>query len=115
MSVRVSSLTPVEAEYYEVVPDVKETIDSVGQMVMDLHDEDVELQIVLAMNDEDDPTSYTLAFSGSTLSLDIYPDRIDVTDFDLLCKGKDEVLETFDRDNINGATLWLINKLEEPR
>lgn len=112
MAVKFCSLTPIEAEYYATLPELQQIVDSVGQMIMDMHDEPIDLDIVLAINDEEDPTCFTLAFGGTTLSLDFYPDRIDITDFDLADGNESEVIETFDPLNVNGATLWLINQLE---
>ena len=111
MSVRFCSLTPVEAEYYSQIPTLRETVDSVGQMIMDLHDDPIDLDVVLAMNDENDPTTYTLAFSGTTLSMEFSPEKIEILDFVHAEDQEVEVLQVFSVDNVNGATLWLFNQI----
>ena len=113
MPLRFHSLTPIEAEYYAGIPELREIVDTVGDLIMDLHDEEIHLDIVLAMNDENDPNYFTLAFGGTTLSLDFSPDKIDVTDFDLSDGDSEEVIESFGREEVGKATLWLVNKLEE--
>jgi hypothetical protein len=106
------SATPIEHELYYNRPDLRNLCDSVGQMIMDLHDEEFHLDIVLSLNDTDNEDEFTLAFSGSTLALDFYPDHIDVTDFRLADGEESDVLESFPRDNVNAATVWLVNQIK---
>lgn len=113
MAVRFVSLTPIEHEYYEKDPDLRAVVDSVGEMIVDLHDESIDVDIVLAMNDVDNPKEFTLAFSGSTLALEFYPNEIYVSDFDHAEDESGEILAIFERDEIKQATTWLINRLEQ--
>ena len=105
------SATPIEHELYCLNPKISELCDSVGQMIMDLHDEEFHLDIILALNDADNLDEFTLAFSGTTMAMDFYPQRIDITDFNLANGEEDEVLATFPRDNVNAATVWLVNQI----
>jgi hypothetical protein len=111
MSVRIISASALESEIYATVPQVRNAIDRVGDMIMDLHDEPIDLDILYVINDSDNPGDFTLAFSGSTLSLEISQDGIEVWDYDEVSGG--ECLQTFKSDNINAATTWLVNRIEE--
>lgn len=109
MSVQVITASPIEAEAYYSRKDVNEAVDAVGEMILDLHeDDDFELSLLYAMNDVENPEEFTLAFSGSTLSLEFFADRIEVTDFN---EGDEEILEVFERSETNAATVWLVNRL----
>lgn len=110
MAVRLISASPVESEAYTTTPVMGEAIESVGQMIMDLHDEEIDQEILLVLNDPDTPEEFTLAFGGSTLSLEFRPEVIEVVDFN---EGDEVVLEKFPRDSVNAATTWLVNKIKE--
>jgi hypothetical protein len=110
MSIQFLSPSPNEADVYARNPIMQRTVDMVAAMIMDLHEEEVEIPIVLAMNDYENEDEYTLAFGGTTMSLEIYPDRIEVVDFN---EGDEQVLESFNPEEINAATLWLINQASE--
>jgi hypothetical protein len=111
MAFNLISSSPVEHEYFQGLPSLRETCEKVANMIIDLNDEPVDIDILLVMNDAANPNEFTLAFSGTTLAMDFYEDKIDVTDFDLAEGNEDEVLQTFPSDNINQATLWLFNAI----
>jgi hypothetical protein len=109
-SIRFISLTPVEHEAYITHPAIREAVDKVGNMLTDLYtDDDVSIDILLAFNDSDVQDEFTLAFGGSTLSLEFSPEFIEVCDFN---DGDEEVLQIFDRSQINAATTWLVNQIQ---
>lgn len=105
------SATPIEHEYYCQDNELRTLCDSVGNMIEDLlEDDDFHLTIVLAMNDVENPSVFSMAFSGTTLGLDFYPDVIEVTDFD---EEGGTLLNIFDRNEVGKATVWLVNKITQ--
>lgn len=110
VAIKFLSLTPIEAEAYERNPRIQRSVDMVAHMVQDLHEEDADVSIVLALNDADNENEFSLAFSGSTLSLEIYDDRVEVVDFN---DGDDIVLKSYEPNQLNAATTWLVNQIRD--
>ena len=106
MAIKLVSLSPIEAEAYASQPRIRDITDRVANMIQDLHEEEAEVTMLLAMNDPDNQDEFTLAFGGTTLSLEVYPDRLEVVEFN---DGDELLLEIFDADEFNKATLWLVN------
>jgi hypothetical protein len=112
VAIRLISLTPVEHEAFIVQPEIKVTVDTVGKMIDDLHEEEVNCDILLVINDADRPAEFQLNFGGSTMSMDFYEDRIEINDFDP-DTTEESLLMTFQRNEVNMATQWLVNQTRE--
>lgn len=106
MSVRLVAYSPQEQMLFSSIPQLQESIEQVAQMVLDLGVmEDVEL--LFTVTEDDNPNYFSLAFSGTTMSLEFTPEIIQVVDFN---DGDEIILQDFERHEVNQATTWLVNE-----
>lgn len=108
MPVALISASAYEAEAHLSNAEIRNDIDTVGTMVVDLTEETDIVNLLFVVPEQDENERWQLCFGGSTLSLDFYPNSIEVTDFN---DGDEVVVETFPRENIKQATQWLVNHL----
>ncbi len=109
--IKVITSSPMEAEMYAFNSKINNAIESVGSMIQDLTvDQNTDLDILLVIPDPDAPEEFGLAFGGSTLSLEFFNNRIDIVDYNL-DSGDETVLETFEQQEVNKATMCLYNRL----